>query len=115
MQITNETHLLNIQLSFQEKFPLLKIEFFKSKHEKMFLSPLSEEVVQDVTVGDLNPNLVPGEFLLYETESTGDFEARIEDLFGLHIQVYRRSGSIWLQTSKTDIWSLAKQESMAHT
>ncbi len=114
MQITKESHLFNIQLRFKEKFPLLKIEFFKSKHEKLQLSPLSDEVMQDVTVGQLNPDLVDGEWELFGSEATGDFEERMETRFGLHVQVYRKSGINWLQTSNTDVWSLAKQEALAH-
>jgi hypothetical protein len=115
MQITKETHLFNIQLRFQEKFPLLKIEFFKSVHEKLQLSPLSDEVMTDLTVGEFNPELKEGEFLLDESETTGDFENRMEQSFGLHVQVYRKSGINWLQTSNTDLWTLGKQESMAHS
>ncbi len=114
MQITKETHLFNIQLRFQERFPLLKIEFFKSHHDKLQLSPLTDEVMLDLTVGELNADLVEGELLLYGSEATGDFEARLESMFGLHIQVYRKSGINWLQTSNTDEWSLTKQESHAH-
>jgi hypothetical protein len=114
MQIIKETHLFNIQLRFQEKFPLLKIEFFNSKHDKLQLSPLSDEVLQDLTIGQLNPDLVDGELELFGAETTGDFESRMESRFGLHVQVYRKSGINWLQTSNTDVWSLAKQEALAH-
>ena len=46
------------------------------------------------------------------------FEKLFEDRFGLYVQVFRKSGSIWLETSATDSWTLEQQneegKSLAH-
>ena len=113
MKITPDTHLFNLQLAFEEKFPKLKIEFFKSKHDKNELSPLNEEILSDLTVKELNPDFQEKFLLLFETEKVSAFEKRMEEEFGLHIQVMRRSGSSWIQTSVTDDWTMLKQEEHA--
>jgi hypothetical protein len=36
-------------------------------------------------------------------------EALIHDKLGIGIQVYRKSGKVWLETSVTDSWTLQEQ------
>ena len=33
--------------------------------------------------------------------------------FGLQVQVFRKSGEVWLQTTKTDNWTLIEQNQAA--
>ncbi|MBP6397801.1 MAG: hypothetical protein KBF57_02945 [Saprospiraceae bacterium] len=114
MKVTKETHLLSLQLAFNEKFPHLKISFYKGKHDKNELSPIAEELFRDFTVGELNPDFTEAEFIFYEHETVSDFEEKMEKNFGLHVQVLRKSGQTWIQTSVTDEWTLKKQEEHGH-
>lgn len=114
MKVTPDTHLLSLQLAFNEKFPHLKIAFYKNAHDRNELSPIAEEVFRDYTMGEVNPNFTGAEFLLYEHEKVNDFEEKMEKQFGLHVQVLRKSGQTWIQTSVTDEWTLQKQEEHAH-
>ncbi|MBK6949217.1 MAG: hypothetical protein IPH16_15200 [Haliscomenobacter sp.] len=38
-----------------------------------------------------------------------EFEQAFYDTYGLNVQVFRRSGNIWIQTTATDSWTLAEQ------
>ena len=114
MKVTKETHLLSLQLAFNEKFPHLKISFYKGKHDKNELSPIAEELFRDFSVGELNPDFTEAEFIFYEHETVSDFEDKMEKTFGLHVQVLRKSGQTWIQTSVTDEWTLKKQEEHGH-
>jgi hypothetical protein len=109
MKITSETHLLNIQFYFTEQFPKLKLDFFKTKHDRKELSSLNDEVMEDLKVKDSNPYFTEKTLLLLSTETVSEFEQRMENEFGLHVQVMRKSHDIWIQTSVTDDWTLAKQ------
>ena len=40
---------------------------------------------------------------------TWELEERFEKDFGLHVQVFRKSGNIWLETSVSDDLTLAQQ------
>jgi hypothetical protein len=113
MRIYPETHLLNVQLAFREKFPYLKLEFFKHLHEKNELSSYSDEVIEDLTIMDFNPDFAAREWYVSEKETVSEFENRIAVDYGLPIQVCRKSGNIWIQTSKTDAWTLEKQQQIA--
>ena len=114
MKVTIDTHLLTVQLAFNEKFPHLKIAFYKNAHDRNELSPIAEEVFRDYTIGEINPDFKESEFLLYENEKVSEFEEKMEKIFGLHVQVLRKSGQTWIQTSVTDDWTLKKQEEHAH-
>jgi hypothetical protein len=111
MIINKETQLYNIQLAFSEKFPFLKIEFFHHPHGQFSISPPFDEFTKDSTIGAANP-LYNKEvnFWFDGRESVTYFEKRFFDEFGIGVQVYRKSGTTWIQTSKTDSWSLDKQQ-----
>ena len=38
-----------------------------------------------------------------------ELEKAFSDIFGLNVQVFRKSNNMWLQTTITDKWSLEKQ------
>jgi hypothetical protein len=38
-----------------------------------------------------------------------ELEQEFEKIYGLHIQVFRKSGQVWLETSVTDGWTLDMQ------
>ena len=38
-----------------------------------------------------------------------ELERGFDELYGLSVQVFRKSGKVWLETSVTDAWTLAKQ------
>ena len=56
-----------------------------------------------------NPDVPSGEVLLTGDRTVTSFEGELEERFGLHAQVFRRSKNLWLQTTSTDYWSLATQ------
>ncbi|MBK8699167.1 MAG: hypothetical protein IPN29_06340 [Saprospiraceae bacterium] len=111
MKVTYDTHLLSLQLAFSEQFPHLRLTFYKNKHDKNELSPISEEVFRDYTIGEYNPDFIERDLELNGDETVASFEAKMEQEFGLHVQVLRKSGTTWIQTSVTDDWPLSKQES----
>ena len=41
--------------------------------------------------------------------TVGDLEQRFQDVYGLSVQVFRKSGKVWLETTVTDNWTLDEQ------
>ena len=37
------------------------------------------------------------------------FEKNIQDILGIGVQVFRKAGQTWIQTTTTDEWTLTKQ------
>jgi len=50
-----------------------------------------------------------GELDIPDTLTVGELENLFMDRFGLSVQVFRRSGNLWLETTMTDNWTLKQQ------
>lgn len=110
IRITAESTLEEIQAIFHEHFPFLKLAFFTKPHRAFKGSP-AKFMIQDSTqtVGVLVENPRSGELVLDPKMATFELEQVFEEKFGLHVQVFRKSGETWLLTSVTDDLSLERQ------
>jgi len=99
----------DVQQTFSEAYPFLRVEFFKKRHTqgKMFLK--EDKIPPYVKIGDLSKNLKPGKIDISDSRTVTEFEQQCREMTGLEVQVLRRSGSSWIQTSLTDDWSLERQ------
>jgi hypothetical protein len=104
-----QTKLSEIQDIFKEKFPFLKIEFFKNENKKS-VGPLRDQLVNpEKTVGEISVNKV-GVTILFEVGTqVSHLEKDFKEKLGLFVQVFRRSGNVWLQTTRTVEWTLGDQ------
>ncbi len=98
-----------IQTEFSSAFPYLKLEFFSKPHamgkgtkkEYMKNNTLSlREVSKKETMGSLGFD---------DTTIVSDLERNFREDFGLNVQVFRKSGNLWLETTATDKWTLGYQ------
>jgi hypothetical protein len=109
IDLEDRKSLGQIQQEFSALFPYLKIEFFSKPHdagkgsEKKYMRT-ANELLRDVAVRINGTTLeVEGEMTVAQLEEV--FRTR----FGLHVQVFRRSGRLWLETTATDSWTLNYQ------
>jgi len=109
MKIFKENKVSDVQNQFAQQFPELKLKFYKVAHHDHEGNPKKDEVADTTLLVDLNSNLQNDEVVLNAEMTVSELESMFEDKFGLHVQVFRHSGSTWLQTSTTDHWTLAKQ------
>jgi len=109
MIITKEKTLSEIKEMFRSTFPGLKMEFYKSKHKSYEGSEKNQQYDENHTIAEVNPNITTGEISFLKGQTTKELEQAFEDLFGLHVQIFRRSNELWLQTSTTDDWTLEVQ------
>jgi hypothetical protein len=109
IDIDSSKSIESLQRSFNSIFPFLKIEFFTKPHEKG--KPTAGKYL-------VNPKRVLGEFSGSEISTTVsvdenltvyELERMFEESYGLHVQVFRKSGRIWLETTATDEWTLGSQ------
>jgi len=109
MTISDSKKIRDIQKEFQEKFPYLRIQFYKNPHEAGEGSAVSEQLPNEKTIGEVRKVNTEGDFEIDENMKVADFEETIYKKFGLSVQVFRKSGSMWMQTTSTDHWTLAEQ------
>lgn len=107
--ITDDFTIHQVQDKFQEHFPFLKIEFFKTSHDEMEGSPKENMITENHLLGDIRTNHSAGELSIHGNQKVTTLEEHFEENYGLNVQVFRKSGKNWLETTKTDEWTLSEQ------
>jgi hypothetical protein len=113
INLRNESRIAEVKDAFHKKFPFLKLEFFY---------PLADErkryhannVIKDAhtNLGDIAGMNKPGYVRIHEFRTVADVEHCFGECFGLYVQIFRRSGGSWLETTDTDKRTLAEQNQL---
>lgn len=109
LKIKDSDLVRDLQASFQEKFPYLRLLFFQKPHGREEASFNKYRLPDDTAIRDIRWRHAVDEIEISGTELTAELEQSFEKLFGLHVQVYRKSGAEWVQTVGTDNLSLRAQ------
>lgn len=111
IQISDETlRLKDIQDMFNKKFPHLTLAFFEVAYEEGQATDKNKKYDNDLTLRDIRKEGKIGEVSIHGNLKTGTLENIFREEFGIHVQVLRRSGNVWLQTTTTDTRTLSEQE-----
>ncbi|MDX2071301.1 MAG: hypothetical protein SFV55_22935 [Haliscomenobacter sp.] len=111
IQISPNDHISDVQNAFSAAYPHLKLQFFSKPHGESKGS-FAKFMIHDrnTQLRDLNPALRASSISITPDIITWALEKSFEEVFNLHVQVFRQSGSIWLETSVSDHLTLAEQE-----
>ena len=108
MTIRDDRTLQEIQKEFHQKFPFLKIKFYKGTHQQGEGSPVQEKLDSSMTIGEARTLHSSGDLSINANQKISTLEQGFLEKFGLNAQVFRKSGNLWLQSSKTDHWILSE-------
>jgi G3E family GTPase len=111
MKINKETALEEIRTQFASQFDGLKLEFFKKQHADSSGSPKKSMLDSSLLVSELNPNISERDVSWDKSMTVSELEQLLESRFGLHAQVFRLTGRVWIETTTTDSYTLEKQMS----
>ena len=109
MIIQDSKSIQEIQLEFNGLFPGLKIEFYRFPHAQFKGSLRDNQYAPELHLYEIREHHNEGEITISPEMTVEQLEGLFEELYGLHVQIFRKSNRIWLQTSKTDSWTLAEQ------
>ena len=109
MVITDDKKLWDVQREFHEKFTHLRIEFYRGRHQAGEGSPVKDKLDGELTLGEVRTVHAEGDFAVDGELTVADFEQRFLKKYGLNVQVFRKSGNLWMQTTSTDHWTLNDQ------
>lgn len=107
--INDHKKIFSIQEEFNNLFPYLKLDFFSKPHyvgeasSKKLIMPGSKTLNECRTIRS------NGRISITPSMTVADLEQSFQNIFGLSVQVMRKSGKIWLETTVTDGWTLEKQ------
>ena len=110
LKISDDLHLSEIKEKFTAKFPHLKLEFFSEEHGIGEASTFKTKFDDNTLLKDIRVIHNEGDLSIDGNTTTGDFETGFKTLFGVNVQVLRKSGNMWIQTTTTDRWTLDQQE-----
>jgi hypothetical protein len=111
IKINPSDTLLSVQKVFEQQYPFLKIEFFKGEHEVGELSADRTKIDVNATFDAITD--APADFSVNISPeiTVAEFEQAFRALPNLSLQVYRKSGRVYLETATTDEWTLEEQNS----
>ena len=114
MQIHPNDSIQQLQDRFQAVFPLLQLRFYRAGHQLKEASAQRDEIVDSQRqLSSINPNLEACEIPVHPQTTAGTLEMEFARLLGLHVQVVRKAGKEWIQTTNTDEWALQRQQEIA--
>jgi len=105
LDISKERTVKDVQTDFSYHYPFLKLEFYKKDDLPIVVK---KNLPQSTLLRSAGLN--ESGFIEIKNEmKVEELEKAFLEQFGLSVQVYRKAGDFWLQTSMTDSWSLGKQ------
>jgi hypothetical protein len=112
LYIDNETQVKTLQEKFNSLYRFLQLHFIKTLQEdgkplKRIVKATTEQKVNEIT-NKLTPGMISINENSTVAEVLDDFHAH-----GVIAQVYRKSGTLWVETSLTEDWTLERQNTEA--
>ena len=100
--INDHRKIFAIQKDFSEMFPYLKLEFFGKPHKVG--APSSKKIIKQPskTIGQCRVIHNKGTLTITPSMTVADLEQAFSDVYGLSLQIFRKSGRVWLETTATD-------------
>lgn len=98
-----------IQKEFSLLFPYLKIEFFTIPHRMKEATANKYMVARSKKLNEITKKAKPVSIDLSNGITVSELESIFQKEVGLPVQVFRKSGTSWLETTSTDEWTLRKQ------
>lgn len=107
--INDHRKIFTIQEEFNTAFPYLKIEFFSQPYLKG--GEPAQKIIRtnNKTLGECRTIHKKGEITINNLTTVEDLEHSFCDIYGLEVQVFRKSGKAWLETTITNSWTLNEQ------
>jgi hypothetical protein len=110
LHISKTNSVKELQDQFSNLFPFLNINFYSNgKTTDLQSGRRASLFTRETVIKDINPRLNDGELAIIESMNVADLEKGFYEKFGLSIQVLRRSGNLWLDTCRTNSWTLKEQ------
>lgn len=107
--IYDQRQISTIQAEFNQAFPFLKLEFFSTAHIPGGSNTKTELYAHHKTLGECRKTHTTGDMVITPQMTVSELEQIFRNHYGLGVQVFRKSGKVWLETTVTDGWTLQEQ------
>ena len=110
--ISKQQDVKEIQNWFSSLFPYLKINFYARGNTGS--GAQGSNIIlfaPEVRLKNINPNLMDHTLIIRESSTVSALEKFFCEKLGLAVQILRKSGNLWLDTARTNAWTLQEQNS----
>lgn len=107
--INNNIIIADLQKIFQDEFPYLKLEFFKTSESGKPYTTIKKFCLPEKSFGKQLKLKKEGEITIDSTMTVADLVEQFCKKFGIHVQIFRKSGNLWMEVTLTTGWTLAQQ------
>lgn len=110
LSINSDRLISEVQQDFSNAYPFLKIEFFRNGTRNERRHTAHQKIDHNRKLKDSwTLKKEKGQLQLNDSMTVMELENAFMDEFGLSVQVLRKSGNVWLETTMTDNWTLKQQ------
>ena len=110
IQVSAHMTIAALQQVFSECFPYLSLSFFSKPHDIYHSSPVKYLITEcDMLLERIEAHPHNATIEIYADMKVSELEQLFEGVFGLHVQVLRKAGHSWIETSISDDLSLREQ------
>ena len=113
MIIEKRKQLQEIQVEFNTLFPFLKLEFYANEYASEEGSAKRNTLDTALSIESVQHKTAEGSLAIQGSMRVAELENAFEEMYGLSVQVFRKSGNTWLQTTTSDSWTLNEQNQKA--
>ena len=107
LQILKGRTVGELQHDFNQAYPFLRVDIFKEINGRS--GPIiKQRLTRNIDLSAAG-KLKEGALELSDYMTVGQLEKMFRDQFGINVQVSRKSGPVWLETTVTDTWTLRQQ------
>lgn len=109
LRIDDQLSLEELSNQFTKAFPFLRLEFFHHFHREGGANAKADRFETSNLLGEIRKKHDSDTIEIKAEMKVSDLEKIFKDEYGISVQVFRKSGKNWLETTATDHWTLEKQ------
>lgn len=109
LHISPSKHVYELQQEFSKPYPFLRLDFYLNRPIEPGRPVLSKKLIKATTLLKDAGLKKEGDLDISDAMTVAELEKMIIEKYGMNVQVVRRSGNIWLETTMTDDWTLQQQ------
>lgn len=102
IKFDKSTRLSQLQADFGKRFNYLKIEFFKLKSGPQDSYKATDILKNTLNIGEVSSKVNMDTFHIDGLMRAGEVERKFSEKLGINVQIFRKSGKVWLITSSSD-------------
>lgn len=109
MTIDNTRKIDDILCEFCRLFPYLRLDFFFTPYRPYNENAKKVLPVTGKTLEEVRTVRKDAIIHIHPEMTVAELEDQFKTIYGLGVQVTRKSGKMWLETTLTDNWTLVEQ------